>query len=69
MVLVHETTGKVATKNMKVKTFRGKPGTLVSWEEPKHENSSGRIYVKHAGDSFDCQYFPGVCNLKFVEEK
>lgn len=67
MKLVSEKTGKDATKNMQVRTFRGEIGTLVSWEEPKHVNSTGRIYVKMKGASCDSSFFPGVCNLKFVE--
>jgi len=67
MKLVSEKTGKEATKNMQVRTFRGELCKLTGWEEPHKASSTGRIYIREKGATADRAYFPGVCGLRFVE--
>jgi hypothetical protein len=49
-----------------VRTFRNERGILVGWDSPRHEASTGRIYVSLDGCDYDDSFFPSVCNLEFV---
>jgi len=67
-----ETTGKlicaITGRKMKVGeevvSFRGEMYTLVGWDAPKREGSSGRVYVKDATGEVQ-EYFPSVFEAKF----
>lgn len=42
------------------------PYELAGWREPQHENSSGRIYVKHLQTGQEREFFPHIYDLAIV---
>jgi hypothetical protein len=62
--------GKEAVKGQKVTTFRGEEMILVSWREPRHSSSAGKVYVKaeDADGVAQSEFFPKVIGGEFVED-
>jgi hypothetical protein len=48
-------------------SFRGEMFLLVGGREPRHEGSTGRVWVKVAQDATTLEFFPGVFELKWVQ--
>jgi hypothetical protein len=70
MKLVNEKTGEALLVGDTVTTFRGEVGTLTACSAPRHEGSSGRVYVKFSGGfGYEASYYPSVIGAKFVEVK
>jgi hypothetical protein len=63
--LVNEA-GEAVHSGAKLKTFRGEPVTLDTFEPPRSENSTGRVYCRDENDHINAWY-PGVVGLHFVE--
>ena len=42
-------------------TFRGEPVVVTGWQEPRHEGSTGRVYVRDMSErGFEQGYYPSV---------
>lgn len=54
--------GKPITEGDLVRDFRNEIATVAGWAEPKHEGSSGRVYVTFDGQS-EQGYYPSVWGL------
>ena len=47
--------------------FRGELHILIGGQPPKHDASTGRVWVKAAQDAPMREYFPGVMGMKWVQ--
>lgn len=61
--------GEKAYEGMKVKTFRGEPATLLSWDAPgtRSGGSGGRVFIEEESGSRS-EYFPSVIGGEFRKE-
>ena len=66
--LVDEKTGAVIEKGAIVTDFRGDTFILDDWTAPRHEGSTGRVYVRPAEDpkAIAREYYPGVIGAAIV---
>ena len=69
MKLVHENSGERVNIGDTIISFRGEAFIVTGWYVPRNPNSSGRVFVKLPGTEDIAEYFPGVFNLKWAEEK
>jgi len=69
MRLVLEKTGEPICTGDGVTTFRGDAYIVTGGEPPRHENSTGRIYVRVAGDEMDREFVPSVFDCKWVADQ
>lgn len=68
MRLIKETTGEEVKTGEVVHDFRGKAAILTDWALPKHEGSTGRVYVKEMNErGLTGEYYPSVYGLKWGE--
>lgn len=68
MKLIREKTGDIINVGDVVHDFRGKAAIVESWSLPKHEGSTGRVYVKEMGErGISGEYYPSVFSLKWVD--
>lgn len=65
-ILLDDETDQVIEVGSIVTTFRGEKCILVSWMPPRHEGSTGRVYVESSNGSRH-EYFPSVIGCKIVE--
>lgn len=49
-----------------IETFRGEKGSLESVRPPHKCGSQGHITMR-TNDGHDCEFYPSVCGLKFME--
>lgn len=52
-----------------VETFRGEEVMLTGGRPPHKPSSSGRIYVDHVNQGYSSEFFPSVCNLKWIRRE
>ena len=64
MKLLHKNGEEVKPGDL-VTDFRGDEATVIHYEQPKHEGSTGRVYVRWVGAQFDALYYPGVFGLEW----
>lgn len=50
-------------------TFRGEEVELTGGRPPHKPSSTGRIYVEPFGGGPTSEYFPSVCNLKWIRRE
>jgi hypothetical protein len=68
MKLIYKDTGKPVIAGEPVHTHLGKAVIITGWQEPKHENSTGRVYVRTMQDNaFEMSYFPAVIGAVWSE--
>ena len=67
MKLVYEKTGVPVNYGDIAHTFRGEPVIVEGWEKPRHEGSTGRVYVKGMDDrGFSMGFYPSVIGAVWV---
>lgn len=67
MKLIREKTGEQINTGEVVHCFKGKAAIVTGWEPPRHEGSTGRVYVKEMKEGgFEMGYYPSVYGLKWV---
>jgi hypothetical protein len=66
MKLIHKSTGKPVQKGDIVTDFRGDQAKVVGGTEPRHDGSTGRIYVEAIPEGFTHGYYPSVFNCEWV---
>jgi hypothetical protein len=67
--LVDEATGRELKVGETVTTFRGEKMILTGGQPPRHEGSSGRVYLCPPGArrfTNTAEFYPGVINAKWV---
>lgn len=64
--LIH-TDGTPVKEGDTVTDFRGDTATVTGWQVPRHEGSTGRVYVRE-GETTGA-YFPSVYGLKWQEDR
>jgi hypothetical protein len=48
--------------------FRGEAAIVTGWQEPAHEGSTGRVYVRTMEDNaFEAGYYPGVYSMQWSQ--
>lgn len=62
--LIGQHTGRKFFPGDEVTDFRGGVATLVGIEPPHKPSSTGRVYVREAGEEITRSYFPGVYGLR-----
>ena len=67
MKLVYEKTGVPVNYGDIAHTFRGEPVIVEGWAAPRHEGSTGRVYIKEMSD-YGCSgsYYPSVIGAVWV---
>lgn len=67
-VLVSQLDGKPVSASDEVRTKAGDTMWVTGWQEPKHEASTGRVYVSKAKEitAAGTGYFPAVFQLAFI---
>lgn len=70
MVLVHNATLVPVKTNERVNDFRGEPHIVVDVTrgQPRHPGSTGRVLVRLLGSNRVDEYYPGVFDLKWINE-
>tara|TARA_R110000868_G_scaffold22937_2_gene93493 strand:+ start:311 stop:505 length:195 start_codon:yes stop_codon:yes gene_type:complete len=58
--------GKPIAEGDMVRNFRNEVATVTGWAEPKHDGSSGRVFVTEDGQH-EQGYFPNVYGLQWKE--
>lgn len=67
MKLVYENTGVEVQAGDVAHTFRGEAVYVEGWEKPRHEGSTGRVYIKEMRDNgCTCGYYPSVIGAVWV---
>lgn len=66
--LVDSKTGQDIPLGSDRKTFRGEDVKVLDFTPPKHEGSTGRVYVEFAGKGWKQEFFPSVVNAKIVRD-
>lgn len=61
--------GKPVQIGDKVKTFRGETFTLIGVQVPRHEGSTGRVFVRDDQDGTELAFYPSVIGAKWVSRK
>ena len=69
MRLILERTGEPIRIGDGVTSFRGEAYIVTGGEPPRHEGSTGRIWVREAGTPNETEFFPGVFECKWVEDR
>jgi hypothetical protein len=68
--LVRESDNTPVKVGDKLKTFRDEQVTLMGWKFPYDPSDNlfagGKIYCQAKGQSYQDQWFPNVCDLKFI---
>ena len=68
MKLVYLKTGVPVNYGDVAHTFRGEPVIVEGWQAPRHEGSTGRVYVKEMTEhGFSAAYYPSVIDAVWVE--
>ncbi len=68
MRLIKESTGEEVKTGDVAHDFRGEAAIVTGWAQPRHEGSTGRVYVKEMNEQgFTGEYYPSVYGLKWVE--
>lgn len=62
MRLLHKNGEEVKVGDL-VTDLRGEEAMVKHWEEPLHEESTGRVYVQWEWSLHDSLYFPSVFDL------
>ena len=68
MKLINAKTREPVKVGARVKTFRGEEARLIGSMEPHRASSTGRIVIKF-DDGHQCEFFPSVCGLMWVEDE
>ncbi len=67
MKLIYEKTNTEVKAGDIAHDFRGDAAFVTGWQEPKHEGSTGRVYVKEMREGgFEAGYYPSVYGMKWV---
>lgn len=61
--------GAEVSVNEVVETFRGEEVMLTGGRPPHKPSSSGRIYVEDLKYGYESEFFPSVCNLKWIRRE
>jgi len=69
MRLVYAKTGEPVCTGDGVTTWRGDAYIVTGGAPPRHEGSTGRIYVRIAGEDGEREFFPSVFECKWVEDR
>lgn len=68
MKLIYEKTGAQVQTGDIAHDFRGKAAVVTGWELPRHEGSTGRVYVAEMRENgFNMGYYPSVYGMKWVD--
>ncbi len=59
--------GKTVSAGDTVRDFRGGAAKLISHSRPKHENSTGRVFVEDIDTGIRQEFYPGVYGLEIVD--
>jgi len=69
-ILVRESDNSPVQVGESLKTFRGEKVTLMGWKFPYNPQDNlivgGKIYCQAKGQTYQDQWFPHVCRLKFI---
>ncbi len=67
MKLVYESSGREVQVNDEVDMPNGLTVTVKDIQKPAHGGSTGRVYVRAPGASFNSGYYPSVIGAKWID--
>lgn len=68
MKLIKEKTGDIVNVGDVAHDFRGQAAIITGWAMPRHEGSTGRVYIKEMDErGMTGEYYPSVYGMKWVE--